>query len=304
MTTKAQRLANLVSYLLDVPRPVSLREIVTRVEGYPEHHESARSQFNRDRDDLRDEGVVIELHTVGNDDGYRIDAATHFLPDLGLAEAETLALALAAASVRLEGEDPDEALLKLGTLGVEGPVLLALPSDARLALLYEAAQRQSVVRFRYGGVDRVLEPWGLLCREGAWYVAGHDRTRGAQRTFKVERIDGGVRVDDERGAFSAPAGFDPDRDIPALPFEMAPDEPQEALVAVDGVHRRRVVDELGVDAVVEERDDGSVVVRVAVRNLAGFRTWLFGMLDHAVVVGPPAMVASIEGWLTAMAGEA
>jgi proteasome accessory factor B len=303
VTTKAQRLANLVSYLLDVPQPVSLREIVTEVEGYPEHHESARSQFNRDRDDLRGEGIVIELHTVGNDDGYRIDPATHFLPDLGLTEAETLALALAAASVRLEGEDPDEALLKLGTLGVEGPVLLALPSDDRLAVLYEGAQQRSVVRFRYGDADRMVEPWGLLCREGAWYVAGLDRARSAQRTFKVERIDGKVTIDAARDAFDVPVGFDPDRDIPTLPFDMAPDEPQEALVAVDAVHRRRVIDELGADAVVNESDDGSVVVRVLVRNPAGFRTWLFGMLDHAVVVGPPETVTAIEVWLTAMAGE-
>ena len=34
---------------------------------------------------------------------------------------------------------------------------------------------------------------------------------------------------------------------------------------------------------------------------AGFRSWLFGMLDHARVVGPPPMVDAVRSWLRAMA---
>lgn len=266
---KAERLANLVTYLLDVEQPVALRTIVEQVAGYPEASPSARTQFLRDRDDLRNEGVVIELTTVGNDDRYRIDPDAYHLPDLGLTEAEVLALKLAAESVRLEGEDPDEALLKLGTLGADTPAIVALPSDRRLGGIYEAVRRRSLLRFRYDGVDRVLEPWGVLCRDGFWYAHGLDRTRGEQRTFRVDRIDGDVAVDAERDAFEPPAGFDPHRDIPSLPFERT--------------------------------DDGGVVVLLPVRNVAGLRSWLFGMLDHARVVGPPAMVDSVRSWLTAIA---
>jgi proteasome accessory factor B len=297
---KVERLANLVTYLLDVERPVPLADIVAKVPGYPAASDSARVQFGRDRDDLRNEGVVIELVTEGNDDRYRIDPATYHLPDLGLTEAETLALRLAAEAVRLEGEDPDEALLKLGTLGTEAPAIVALPSDRRLGGVYEAVRRRSLLCFRYDGVDRVLEPWGVLCRDGFWYVPGFDRTRADQRTFRVDRIDGEVEVGDERDAFEPPAGFDPHRDIPSLPFELSPDEPTEALVAVDAVYARRVVAEVGEDAVVERPADGGVVVRLAVRNPAGFRSWLFGMLDHARVVGPAPMVESVRAWLTSI----
>ena len=297
---KVERLTNLVTYLLDVGQPVPLRTIVERVPGYPAAFPSARTQFIRDRDDLRAEGVVIDRVGDGNDDRYRIDPATYHLPDLGLTEAETLALRLAAEAVRLEGEDPDEALLKLGTLGTEGPAIVALPSDPRLGGIYEAVRRRAVLRFRYDEVDRVVEPWGVLCREAWWYVVGLDRTRGGQRTFRVDRIDGDVLVDEAEGSFEPPAGFDPRRDIPSLPFELSPDEPTEALVAVDAVYARRVVADVGEAAVVERIEDGGVVVRLPVRNVAGLRSWLFGMLDHARVVGPPPMVASVRSWLTSI----
>ena len=37
------------------------------------------------------------------------------------------------------------------------------------------------VAFGYRGVARVVEPWRLLSRHGAWYLIGYDRTRGAGR---------------------------------------------------------------------------------------------------------------------------
>ena len=301
MVSKAERLTNLVSYLLDVERPVTLREIVSKVAGYPDGFDSARTQFIRDRDELEAEGVVIELSGSHNEDAYRIDPKTHYLPDLGLTEAETLALRLAAEAVRIEGEDADEALLKLGTFGAEGTAVIALPSEARLPPLYQAARRRSRVRFRYDGVDRDIEPWGLLCRDGFWYVPSFDRTRDAQRTFRVDRIEGTVEVSAVRGEFEPPASFDPERDIPSHAFELAPDEPRQAVVHVDNVYARRVVDDLGDGVVTERRDDGSIVVTLAVRNPGGFRSWLFGMLDHATVLGPPEMVDGVRSWLTAMA---
>jgi proteasome accessory factor B len=301
VVSKAERLTNLVTYLLEVERPVPLRAIVERVPGYPESFDSARTQFIRDRDDLRAEGIVVERHTAGNDDTYRIDPATYHLPDLGLTEAEVLALRLAASAVRLEGADPDEALLKLGTLGAEGPAVVALPSDPRLGAVFGAVRRRSLLRFRYDGVDREVEPWGLLCRDGFWYVTGFDRTRDAQRTFRIDRVDGDVAVGEAEGSFEPPAGFDPHRDIPSQPFALSPDEPTEALVAVDAVFARRAVAEVGDDAVRERHDDGSVVLAVPVRHPGGFRSWLFGMLDHARVVGPPAMVDDVRSWLAAMA---
>ena len=40
---------------------------------------------------------------------------------------------------------------------------------------------------------RRLQPWGVVCWRGRWYVVGHDLDRGAARCFRLSRIVGAVR---------------------------------------------------------------------------------------------------------------
>ncbi len=49
--------------------------------------------------------------------------------------------------------------------------------------------------------------------------------------------------------------------------------------------------------VVGGREDGSVVVVVDIRSPGAFRSWLFGMRDHAVVLSPPQVVEDVISWL-------
>jgi predicted DNA-binding transcriptional regulator YafY len=65
-----------------------------------------------------------------------------------------------------------------------------------------------------------------------------------------------------------------------------------------------VVREVGEAAVAERRPDGSVLVRVPCGNLVAFRSWVLGLLDDAVVVGPPEVRADVVAWLQAVAGSA
>lgn len=58
------------------------------------------------------------------------------------------------------------------------------------------------VRFDYRGVRRVADPWGLIDKDGVWYlIAG---TAEGQRTFRLDRL-GGFEVTNE--TFERPAGF-------------------------------------------------------------------------------------------------
>jgi proteasome accessory factor B len=204
--------------------------------------------------------------------------------------------------VRLEGDDPDDALLKVGAAGADGPALVALPADPRLPGLYEAVRARRLLRFAYDGVDRRFEPYGLLCRDAFWYLVGHDRTRDAPRTFRVDRISGAIDQG-EPDAFTVPPTHDPEKALPVQPYSLAPGEATEALVEADLVVASRVVREVGEEAVRERREDGSVVVAIPVQNPEGLRSWLFGFLDHARVLEPPEVVAVVTGWLSAMAGD-
>ena len=291
---KVERLGDLVTYLLDVEQPRSLRQILDDVPGYPEAPDSARVQFARDRDLLAGEGIEIMTIGMGEDARYRIDPAAYYLPDLDLTEEEAVALNLAASQVRVEGHDPDEALLKLGGFGVEGAATVALPFDERLPIVYAALQQRATVAFRYDGIDRVLEPYGMLARDGNWYVTGFDHTRDALRSFRIDRVEGAVTAGD-RGAYEVPPDFDLEAAIPIEPFEMAPNDPIDVDVWLDRVMAPRAAGEI-----VERRDDGSVVARLRVASIPGLRSWLLNMRDHARVLGPPEVVESITSWLRAI----
>jgi hypothetical protein len=67
------------------------------------------------------------------------------------------------------------------------------------------------------------------------------------------------------------------------------------------VRAAKVVREVGDDAIAERRADGRVVVRVPCGNLPAFRSWLLGLLDDAVVIGPPEVRADVVAWLAAIA---
>ena len=298
---KVERLANLMALLLDAAEPVRLTSIVAEVPGYPPAFAAARVQFERDKADLRREGFGVLKVGDGADTRYWIDPATHYLPVLDLDPEESVALNLAASAVRLEGDDPDDALLKIGAAGADGPALVALPTDPRLPTIHEAVRSHRVLQFRYES-DREVEPYGLLCRDAFWYVIAFDRTRDAMRSFRVDRIGSNIRSG-EAGAFTPPAAFDAGSALPTHAYELATGVPVEATIEVDRVMAARVVREVGAAAVRERRGDGSVVVAIPVLNPAGLRSWLFGFLDHARVLGPPELVEVFTGWLEAMAGE-
>ena len=68
---------------------------------------------------------------------------------------------------------------------------------------------------------------------------------------------------------------------------------------IDAVRAGSVERELGSDRVVE-RLDGAIVVRVPASNLPAFRSWVLGLLDHAVVLEPDHVRSAIVEWLRAM----
>ena len=326
MADRLERLTNLVAVLLDTRRPLTLEEIVERVPGYPGERESYRRQFERDKSTLREIGVPISLEAIyafDQESGYRINREDYELPALDLTEDERVALHLAVTAVRLEGGTPGvrgapekgespagaagrEALLKLG--GFEGraaPTLdsvAALPDVPALPALFDAYRHRARVTFKYRGGTRCLEPYGILFRNGHWYAVGNDCDREAIRAFRADRIESAIEAGAPR-SFERPVGFDPASALRDEPWRFGDEAPVEALVLVSATQAGWVEADLGSKAVAERRDDGSVVVRMAVTNRDAFRSFVLGLLDHAEVLAPPELRADMVGWLSALAGE-
>jgi proteasome accessory factor B len=312
MADRLERLTNLVAVLLETRRPLPLEEIVERVPGYPPERESYRRQFERDKATLREIGVPISLeavHAFEQESGYRIHREDYELPALDLTDDERVALHLAVTAVRLEGAGETvgggagrDALLKLG--GIEGagaPTLAALPDVPALPALFDAYRRRAGVTFRYRGGPRRLDPYGILFRNGHWYVVGFDGDREAIRAFRADRIESDVEAG-PAATFERPEGFDPASALRDEPWRFGDEEPVEALVLVSPTHAGWVEADLGAKAVAERRDDGAVVVRMAVTNREAFRSFVLGLLDHAEVLDPPELRADMVAWLSALAG--
>jgi proteasome accessory factor B len=289
---KVERLTNIVALLLTTTRPLTLDEIADEVGGYPERGESRRAAFERDKKTLRAEGVPLEV--VPQPDGgsaYRIDPNNYYLPELDLSDDERVALNLAVAAVNIEGRSGRDALWKLGEGGADGPTVAALPTDDGLIDLFDAWRRRAPAYFAYRGEQREVHVWGVAFRNGRWYVSGYDAGRQHERLFRVDRIDAEVTVGEDGTATPTPAGFDLIGALPGRQFNMYPqDDLAAVLVDVDAGWARGAVNDLGEEAVVERRDDGSIRVKVHITSHDGFRSWLYGYLDHAVVVEPKEVV--------------
>ncbi|MDX2379411.1 MAG: WYL domain-containing protein [Acidimicrobiia bacterium] len=312
MADRVERLTNLLALLLETVEPLSLVEIGAELAGqYPDKQGARRASFERDKAALREIGVPIETEIIAGgpyagQTRYWIDRRLYELSDLDLHPDEVRALQVAVATVRSDaGKD---GLWKLGgslaaSVDEPPPLSAVVPDRPELPLIREAVSRRAAIRFSYRGDHRQVDPWGLLLRGGFWYVIGHDHDRGERRTFRVDRMDGGnVEVGDP-STFVRPAGFDPRTAFPADPKQIGhdPADASEATVLIDAVRATAIERELGSDRVTHRRDDGSIEVLVPAGNVDAFRSWMLGLLDHAVVLGPAEARSIVVDWLTAIA---
>jgi len=299
---RLERLINLTAALLAAERPLSAEELRARVPGYAEDKVAFRRAFERDKETLRDLGVPVTVETVADAtppvEGYRVLKEAYYLPDPDLEEDELAALHLAASAVRLDVANGVEALWKLGgEVAESGPVpaVAALPGGAHLAPLFAAISARRTIAFGYKGRRRRLDPHRLTFRNGHWYLSGDDRDAGEDRMFRLDRIELPVESGEAGSA-------GPRRSLaaaPASPWELGEGEPVVARLWVDAEQAAWAAGNVGPDAVLERRDDGSIVLEARVTNRDAFRSFVLGFLDHAELVGPPELRDDLVAWLEA-----
>ncbi len=312
MAEPLERLTNLLALLLETRRPLTLQQITAELVGqYPVNDHALRGAFERDKSVLRDIGVPIEQQVLsGNDAGktaYRIDRRRYELADLDLTDDERHALQLAVAAVRTDDQWGQEGLWKLG-VGGDRPsrsVAATVPTFVALPVLREAVAARATVSFGYRDVGRILDPFGLLLRDGYWYVIGYDHGHDEVRTFRVDRIDGAVSAGNS-GSFERPVDFDIRAVFPSDPKLLGDPETEitHATVRIAAQRAALVAGEVGEVAVTRRHSDGSIDVEVPCLNRDAFRSWVLGLTDHAVVVAPDEVRADVVAWLGQIAGDA
>ncbi|MFF8812453.1 helix-turn-helix transcriptional regulator [Streptomyces pactum] len=241
---KAERLMNLALCLLGTRRPLTKRELRSSIEAYLEagsagasatagasgsgaaaaaaRDEAFNRMFERDKEDLRELGLVIEtVEGFDGETGYLARRDSNRLPPITFDAEEAAALSLAAKvwqQARLAGA-ASGALQKLRAAGMPlteepygaqppGALEPRIPAhEAAFEPLMLACRDRRPVVFDYRKSSaaqperRQVEPWILECWRGHWYLAGWDRDRRAERVFRLSRIVGKVRS--RAGAFTA-----------------------------------------------------------------------------------------------------
>jgi proteasome accessory factor B len=313
---KTERLLNLVVCLLATRRYLTAEQVRRAVPGYPDSDEAFKRMFERDKEELRELGVPLEVGSdqlggPGEEIGYRIPRESYELPDIHLGPDEAAVLGLAARVWQRESmaDAASGALLKLRAAGVETDATAAVGIEPRLdtgepafPALWEAVRDGRPVAFDYQGVGRTtmtrrhLEPWGVVSRRGRWYVVGHDRDRGQTRVFRLSRIAGDVAPDGPPGSVTVPDGVDVRRI--AFDWEESVSEPRPATVrlragAAQGPRRwardvRPVGDGAWDQAVLTFRDTDR------------FAPYLARFADDVVVLDPPDLREAVIQHLKAV----
>lgn len=226
VSRKIERLINLTIALLATKRYLTKQEIFRSVDGYEGSEETKERMFERDKDELRNLGVTIDVGSFDpvfeDEAGYRIKPEAYAL-DLGnISGTEIALLSLAAEAWRgaaLDGA-AHSALTKLRSIGVESD-LDALPAIApRLTTSFSGFQtivnaisKRDRIAFTYVSATlethlRTIEPYAIATRDAHWYLAGRDIDKDDVRTFRLDRIDGEISIVKNNGRFEIPQDFD------------------------------------------------------------------------------------------------
>lgn len=255
---KSERLLNLLITLL-VSRSYVTKERIREVvaQYHDAGDEAFEKMFERDKEELRSLGVPIEVghldRTFEDEPGYRIERSAFELPEIDLEPDEAAVIGLAARVWQHAGlaSATSDALVKLKAAGVSVDREALNVVQPQLAVeeptfesFWSATQTRTPVRFGYrtssaaDATERHLQPWGVVSFRGRWYVVGHDVDRGAERLFRLSRVQDEVHADGKAGSYDVPEGTD----IRSLTESLAPrkaDRTAHLLVRAGAVHGLR-----------------------------------------------------------------
>ncbi|WP_436699645.1 helix-turn-helix transcriptional regulator [Nocardioides sp. BYT-33-1] len=241
---KSERLLNLLIMLLVQRRPIAkerIRELL-----YPDSRLDAfEKMFERDKEELRSLGVPVEVATIDpffdDEVGYRIPPEAFALPDVELTSEEaavvgiasrvwqhaTMAQATTDAVRKLTASGID---VDLDALDIARPLLTA--EEPAFERCWVAVCERNAIEFDYQRPDadapmrRRVQPWGVVRSSGRWYLVGYDADRGAERVFRLSRVQGEVRLVGPPGAYDVPA----ETDVRDIARRMAPPIPATTAV--------------------------------------------------------------------------
>ena len=320
---KAERLLDLIAFLLNNREPVSFEEIQHAFpEDYAEGNEEAIARkFERDKADILKLGLPLKMQ-IGEEfekEGYLIDRKSYGLPPIDLGPEE-LALLYLAGSAALDMEStPFErdlvlALNKIAfATGKDGGAPMrparAFPSARKtdgeglrlkehLELLHGAITARKTATLSYHGLwkdevtTRKVDPYGLACRRGTWIMVGHCHLRDAIRVFHVERTRGLAvnPLKPKTPDFDVPGDFRLDEHVAAEPWLIRRHDPIQVVIRFEPPVARSLEAELSHLTSKIEADGEARIVYLEASWLEGLLPMILWYRNRARVLEPKELV--------------
>jgi proteasome accessory factor B len=330
------RLLDLMSFFLKTRRMVTFAEIREAfAEDYGEGNDAAvRRKWERDKADLLALGLPLTYVPPDDEEdgegGYQVDRERAYLPELKLTPDETAVLYLAGLSLVAEPSFPYREPLSIALAkmqlrvnaprpninddqaALQGRVLIDVAGRAadeavaaRLQELEDAITRKKRVTFEYharqtGAVSqRVVDPYGLFCRQGLWALVGRSHERAATRVFLVHRMRDLAVNGKQPGTpdFAVPADFrlEDHSHVPAWSYDVA----EPVAVTVEIVEDFAWLAENELRTAGEAGAAGWRRFRVESTNPDALVSWVLQMGAKARLVAPDDLRARVRDALRA-----
>jgi proteasome accessory factor B len=225
VSRKSERLVNLTIALLATGRWITKSEIYENIEGYSGEPDAKERMFERDKEELRNLGIDIEVGTFDplfeDEVGYRIRPENYRIQISELTPQQLALISSATQSWRgaILDSKASAGLAKLKALGIESDVD-GIPinphqvtnSDTNLVKVIDALASHKTISFDYRAADnndenRALDPYGVGTKNGFWYVAGNDLERKAVRLFRLDRVVSEVKEQGRGSSYEIPENF-------------------------------------------------------------------------------------------------
>ena len=301
VSRKSERLVNLTIALLGTKRWLTKSQIFTAIDGYEGEPDAKERMFERDKDDLRNLGIEIEVGSFDplfeDEVGYRIrpDSYRNDFSEISARELSLISLATSIWQGAVLDSLALSGLIKLKSLGIESD-LDAIPSiaptihisDENFATIVDAIANRRTISFSYLSQEltaqvRVLEPYGAGTKGGYWYVAGLDLDRKDIRLFRLDRIDSEVALQGKAGSYVIPPDF-------AMSTHLA--SPVKTEIATLKVRRGKAQKIVLASTIIEDGDEW-VVVEYPFLHQSELLTDVLWHLEDVEIVKPVQARTSI-----------
>jgi len=289
-------------------RRIGAKELADRFEV------SLRTVY-RDMETLNQAGIPIVSY-AGEGGGYEIMEQYRLERQfLTMEELQAMVIALKGIREAMEEREIGRLLDKVGAMlsGAEQNLLTnaseqmvvdinpwggGTKDKAKVALLREAIRDRRIVRFAYTDTagersERRCEPVRLMLKGLIWYVYGYCLKREDFRLFRLSRVRELVRTDEAFGRREEPEArpltwesmANGDRsNVKEIVLRFAPgarSKAEDCFGAQDGTR-------------LEERPDGSLLVRTTQPDEPWLHLWLLGFGTNVYVESPPELAAAVR----------